>query len=107
MQQAWLIPAFGFGAFALLALFRHRLPGQGKYLSVLAIVAGFILVWPVLFDMLGKGIGEYHYPREWFTAGPFEMGWGIIVDPLTVVMLALVTFVSVIVRPEPPTIIRV
>ena len=98
MQQAWLIPAFGFGAFALLALFRHRLPGQGKYLSVLAIVAGFILVWPVLFDMLGKGIGEYHYPREWFTAGPFEMGWGIIVDPLTVVMLALVTFVSVIVQ---------
>ena len=98
MQQAWLIPAFGFGAFAFLALFRHRLPGQGKYLSVLAIVAGFILVWPVLFDMLGKGIGEYHYPREWFTAGPFEMGWGIIVDPLTVVMLALVTFVSVIVQ---------
>ena len=98
MQQAWLIPAFGFGAFALLALFRHRLPGQGKYLSVLAIVAGFILVWPVLFDMLGKGVGEYHYPREWFTAGPFEMGWGIIVDPLTVVMLALVTFVSVIVQ---------
>ena len=98
MEQAWLIPLFGFGAFAFLALFRKYLPGQGKHLAVLAIIAAFVAVWPVLFDMLDKGVGEHHFPRDWFSAGPLEVGWGIIVDPLTVAMLALITFVSVIVQ---------
>ena len=98
MAQAWLIPVFGFGAFGFLALFRHYLPGQGKHLSVLAIIAAFIAVWPVLLDMLNKGVGEHHFPRDWFSAGPLEVGWGIIVDPLAVAMLALITFVSVIVQ---------
>ena len=98
MEQAWTVPLFGFGAFAVLALFRGFLPRQGKHLSVLAIVAAFVAVWPVLFDMLEEGVGEYHFPRAWFTAGPFEMGWGTIVDPLTLAMLVLVTFVSVAVQ---------
>ena len=98
MEQAWLIPVFGFGAFAFLALFRHYLPWQGKHLAVLAILAAFIAVWPVLLDMLDKGVGVHHFPREWFSAGPLEVGWGIIVDPLTVVMLALITFVSLLVQ---------
>ena len=98
MEQAWIIPVFGFGAFALLALFRHFLPAQGKHLSVLAIVLAFAAFWPVLADMLDKGVGEYRFPRPWFSAGPLEVGWGIIVDPLTIVMLALVTFVSVAVQ---------
>ena len=98
MEQAWIIPVFGFGAFAFLALFRRFLPGQGKHLSVLAIIAAFAAVWPVLLDMLDRGVGEYHFPRAWFSAGPLEAGWGIIVDPLTIVMLALVTFVSVVVQ---------
>ena len=98
MEQAWIIPLFGVGAFAFLALFKNYLPGQGKHLAVAAVIAAFIAAWPPLFDMLGRGIGEYHFPREWFSAGPLEMGWGTIVDPLTVAMLLLVTFVSVVVQ---------
>ena len=98
MEQAWIIPVLGFGAFALLALFRHFLPWQGKHLSVIAIVLAFAAVWPALLDMLDKGVGSYNFPRAWFSAGPLEAGWGIIVDPLTIAMLALVTFVSVVVQ---------
>ncbi len=98
MGLAWIIPLFGIGAFAVLALFRSYLPGQGKHLAVLAVIAGFVVAWVPLFDMLGRGAGEYHFPREWFTAGPLSMGWGFIVDPLTVAMLLLVTFVSVVVQ---------
>lgn len=98
MEQAWIIPLFGFGTFGFLALFRGYLPWQGKHLSVLAIVAAFVAAWPPLLDMLDRGVGQYHFPREWFTAGPLEMGWGILVDPLTIVMLLLVTFVSVVVQ---------
>ena len=82
MEQAWLIPVFGFGAFGFLALFRQYLPGQGKHLSVLAIVAAFVAVWPVLFDMLDKSVGElddrfvHHFPRDWFSAGTARGGLG-------------------------------
>ena len=98
MEQAWLIPLYGLIAFAVLALFGKYLPGQGKHLSVVAIVAAFVTFWPVLFDMLERGVGSYHFPREWFTAGGLSVGWGIIVDPLTIVMLALVTFVAMAVQ---------
>ena len=98
MEQAWLIPLYGLIAFVVLALFRGFLPWQGKHLSVLAAAVAFITVWPVLFDMVRQGVGLYRYPREWFTAGDLSVGWGIMVDPLTVVMLALVTFVSLAVQ---------
>ena len=98
IEQAWLIPCYGFAAFGVLALFRTFLPGQGKLLAVLAVVAGFVTFWPVLFDFLDRGVGEYHIAREWFTAGELSVGWGTIVDPLSTVMLALVTFVSVAVQ---------
>ena len=98
MEQAWLIPVYGFLAFGVLALFRRYLPGQGKYLSILAVVAGFVTFWPVLFDMVGQGVDSYHFPRVWFSAGSLDVGSGMIIDPLTVAMLALVTFVSVIVQ---------
>ena len=50
MEFAWLIPALGLGAFVVLALFRGYLPWQGKHLSVLAIIAAFVVAWWVLFD---------------------------------------------------------
>ena len=98
MEHAWILPLFGVGAFVVLALFRSYLPGQGKLLAVAAALAAFALAWLPLADMLGEGAGLHHFPREWFTAGSIDVGWGIIVDPLTVGMLLLVTFVSVLVQ---------
>jgi NADH-quinone oxidoreductase subunit L len=106
IEQAWLIPAYGFVAFGVLAVFGRYLPGQGKYLSVLAVVAGFVTFWPVLLDFVRRGVGFYQFERQWFDVsavgvGPeklLSVGSGIIVDPLTIVMLGLVTFVSVAVQ---------
>ncbi len=50
MEQAWLIPLYGVIAFVVLALFRGFLPWQGKHLSVLAALVGFVTFWFVLFD---------------------------------------------------------
>ncbi len=98
IEEAWLLPALGFGTFGVLTLFRNYLPWQGKHLSVLAMLAAFVLFWPILFDFVRLGVGDYHLEREWFTAGRLAVGSGTIVDPLTVVMLALVTFVSLAVQ---------
>ena len=108
IEQAWVIPVYGFGAFGVLALFGRYLPWQGKHLSVIAILAGFVTFWPVLFDFVDMGVGQYHFPREWFDVGDLPLGAssvrefavssGTIVDPLTIAMLALVTFVALAVQ---------
>ena len=98
MEQAWIIPIFGIGAFVVLALFRNYLPWQGKYLAVIAALLAFLGSWVVLLDFINHGTNLYHYPKEWFVAGAITVGWGIIIDPLTVVMLLLVTFISFVVQ---------
>ena len=98
MELAWVIPIFGISAFFALALFRNYLPWQGKYIAVVAALLAFLGAWVVLLDLIDQGPALYHYPREWFSAGSIAVGWGIIIDPLTVVMLVLVTFISLVVQ---------
>ena len=67
MEWAWLIPAYGFGAFFVIAAVGRYLPTRGAFLSVLAILAGFVTFWPVLADLLDSGlpaaVGQYHFAR--------------------------------------------
>jgi NADH-quinone oxidoreductase subunit L len=98
IEEAWLIPTYGFIAFGVIALLGRYFPSQGKHLSIIAIVAAFVTFWFVLFDFVGQGVAEYHLPRVWFSAGDISVGSGMIVDSLTIVMLALVTFVAALVQ---------
>ena len=103
-ELAWLIPSFSFVAFFLVILFGRFLPGQGAFVAILAIAAGFAMFWVVLGGFLGMECPENFgqktctFSREWFTAGSVELSWGIIVDPLTIVMLGLVTLVALMVQ---------
>ena len=94
MEWAWVIPVLGFAAFGLISLGGEALPDRGRFVSVLAIVAGFVVFWPVLADFIGEGVGFYHFQVDWFSIGDLTVAWDILVDPLTVVMLGLVTFVA-------------
>ena len=117
MEWAWLIPVFSFAAAPLIVIFGRFLPGRGAPLAVLAIAGGFVVFWLVLFGFLGagtdtlgcsKGVGTgtlaCNYHLTWFNAGlpgvadSVELTWGMIIDPLTVVMLGLVTFVALMVQ---------
>ena len=118
MEWAWLIPVFSFVAAPLIVIFGRYLPGKGSFLSILAIAAGFVLFWVVFAGFLtvdpvaveecaiGQQTGAMtcNYERTWFNAGlagaadSVQLTWGIIVDPLTVAMLGLVTFVALMVQ---------
>ena len=93
---AWVIPALSASAFVVLVAFGRFLPKQGVYLSILAILLGFILFWYVLDDLLETG------PRSlslnWLTVGDTTIRWGVFVDRLSVTMLGLVTFVALLVQ---------
>ena len=117
MEWAWLIPVFSFAAAPLIVIFGQRLPGKGAFLAILAIAAGFLMFWVVLAGFLDAssstdkciisdetGALTCNYERTWFHAGlpgledSVELTWGIIIDPLTIAMLGLVTFVALMVQ---------
>ena len=99
MEWAWLIPALCFIAFPIIAIFGRFLPGKGSYLAILAIAAGFVIFWFVAIDRIDQGAtGLDVFTQKWFQAGSTTLTWGIIVDPLTVVMLGLVTFVAMMIQ---------
>ena len=99
MEWAWLIPALSFIAFPLIIIFGRFLPGKGSFLAILAIAVGFILFWFVAIDRVDQGAtGVDFFSRKWFDAGSVTLRWGMIIDPLTIVMLGLVTFVALMVQ---------
>ena len=121
MEWAWLIPVLSFAATPLIILFGKYLPGKGSPLAILAVAGGFILFWVTLFGFLnaspelpncveGEGTGALtcSYERTWFEAGVpggendidqrVRLTWGYIIDPLTVAMLGLATFVALMVQ---------
>ncbi len=111
MEWAWLIPVFCFAAAPIIVVLGDRLPAKGAFLSILAIGAGFVVFWVVLSGFLGASPAtedcdiSHHtetltcgYQHSWFQAGELQLVWGIVVDPLTIVMLGLVTFVALMVQ---------
>jgi NADH-quinone oxidoreductase subunit L len=103
MEQAWLIPALPAVAAGILILFGKYLPRKGDWLSVLAIATSFALFIFVLHDLttvLARG-GEFtpvHSGREWLHIGGFQLRIGFEVDQLAAVMLAVVSFISLMVQ---------
>ena len=102
MELAWLAPAFSFAAFGLIVLLGRYLPGKGAFLAILAIGGAFAVFWLVLAGFLGQGVGTYPFDRTWFeigdASGDKAIQWGMTIDPLSVVMLGLVSFIALLVQ---------
>ena len=96
MEWAWLAPALSFAAFGLTVIVGRYLPGKGAVIAVLAIAAAFGIFWFVLFDFLDRGADTFSV--EWFSLGNTTLHWGMIIDPLSVVMLGLVSFVALAIQ---------
>ncbi len=118
MPLAFLIPVFSFLACPLIILFQRWLPGRGAPLAILAIGGGFVVWVLTTISFLGAspaspgcdvsgitGALTCHFSTTWFEAGipgvvadvdqAIHLDWGIIIDPLTIVLLGLITFVAV------------
>jgi len=102
MEEVWLIPAIPAAAFVFLLLFGKYLPRGGDFIAIGAILASFVLFFPVLVDLLDKAHGTEFVPGgkswEWVNFGDFEIRVGFFVDPIAIVMLAVVSFVALLVQ---------
>ncbi len=93
---AWGIPALSASAFVVIVVFGRFLPGKGSFVSIAAILLGFLLFWYVLRGLLAAGPSSMDL--DWLRVGDTTITWGVFVDNLSVVMLGLVTFVALLVQ---------
>ena len=96
VEWAWVIPALSASAFVVVALFGRWLPMRGAFVSIAAVLLGFVLFWFVLADLLANGGGAFG--GGWLVLGDVSITWGVIVDRLSVTMIGLVTFVALLVQ---------
>ena len=97
LQWAWLAPAACVGAFTALALFGRYLPWKGPYIAIGAIGFGFVLFWFLLNDLLNGAAREFSL-AAWFEAGGGVFDLGMTIDPVAMVMMGVITFVSLLVQ---------
>ena len=103
IEWAWVIPALSASAFFLVVLFGRWLPMRGAFISIAAILLGFVLFWFVLFDLMARGDDVFSvdwivFSVDWIVVSDLTITWGVIVDRLSVTMLGLVTFVALLVQ---------
>ena len=101
LRNAWLIPLIPAVAFFLILFFGRKLPGKGAEIGIAAVGASFVLSAIAAAQWLSRS-GN---PREavdrhltWWKLGKVDVGAGIHVDGLTVMMLVVVTFISLMVH---------
>ncbi len=93
LQNAWIIPALPLTAFVLIVFFTHRHRALSAGISIAAIIGGFAYSIPVLFRLIADH-GPHEYFFNWLEFGSFNLEIGLLIDPLTAVMLLVVTIVS-------------
>jgi NADH-quinone oxidoreductase subunit L len=105
MSDAWLIPVLPGAAFVALVLIGNYLPRKGDWLAILAIFSSFVLFFFVAADLTdalartGREFAGVSNSITWFQVGDvLQVRLGVFVDQIAVVMLAVVTFVCLMVQ---------
>ncbi len=100
LRNAWLIPAIPALSFFVILFFGTRLPRKGSEVGILALGLAFVLSAVAAVQWIGtaaprEAVNAHH---TWFEIGGIDFGAGIHVDGLTVMMLVVVTFISLMVH---------
>ena len=99
LQIAWIIPVLPFLAFAGIGLILHRWPKLSAGLSILAIGGSFLLSVLVALKVFASDPGQvFEISVRWLSMPGLNVDMGIMIDPLTAVMLIVVTTVAMLVQ---------
>ncbi len=104
IDYAWLIPVFPLIAFLIIALAPKKLlirEGGAPWIIAMS-VASFVLSMLVILDVfngntMGPAGGQPSPRIDWISVGSYQITFGIWVDQLTAVMLAVVSIVGTLV----------
>ncbi len=99
LQISWIIPVLPFLAFACIGLLLHRWPKLSAAVSILGIGASFLLSVLVALKVFSGDPGQvFEMSVRWLSMPGLKVDMGIMIDPLTAVMLIVVTTVALLVQ---------
>src|SRR6266498_3746235 len=100
VECAWLIPLFPILAFLVVLATGRRSPGQGASVAIAMLAVSFLVSSGVLLQTIGASGGGRFQVRSmpWFSLGSLRIDAGYMVDPLTSVMLIVITAVGLMVQ---------
>jgi NADH-quinone oxidoreductase subunit L len=101
LETAWLIPVIPAVSAGLLLLFGRRLGPASGWVAVAACGASALLAAAVFATLAGLPADARevtHTVATWISAGDLEVAWAVLVDPLSAVMLLLVTWVGLLIH---------
>src|SRR5688572_69951 len=90
----WLIPAIPLIAAGVLAVTPRRQRFLAAALSIGAMTIGFVMAVIAFIATLGKHGQRITYNFDWISLGATSVKLGWVLDPLSAVMLVMVTFVG-------------
>jgi NADH-quinone oxidoreductase subunit L len=97
VNYSWLIPLFPLFSFIMIVFFFSKHEKLSSYFAISMVLASMALSFGVLLDLLTFP-AAYNKTFEWLSFANFRLPLGIFVDPLTGVMLIVVTIVSSLVH---------
>ncbi|CUH94768.1 putative membrane protein [Propionispora sp. 2/2-37] len=101
LEHAWLIPLLPAVAFLLCGTLFRRVPHIAAGVAILASLASFVLALGVAGGVIAQNITVAEpllYRAAWFTVPGLTVDMGVYIDPLTAMMLFVVTLVSLMVQ---------
>ncbi len=102
MELVWLCLLFPLAGFAINALFGAQLPRRAHGLiATLAMLAAFVVAWIVLADLLALPHDARHRDLvlyNWVPVDGFSANFGAWLDPLSVLLLLIVTGVGFVIH---------
>src|SRR5437762_5495976 len=93
----WLIPALPLTAAAILSLTGRPYRKLAAVLSISAMVVAFVFALVAFIGTLGTHAARTVYNFDWLALGTASVKLGWVLDPLSAVMLLMVTFVGTLI----------
>lgn len=99
LSISWIIPLLPFLAFAGIGLILHRWPKISAAFSIGAVAASFVISLLVAIKVFSGNPGQvFELSVRWLSMPGLRVDMGILIDPLTAVMLLVVTTVAFLVQ---------
>ena len=99
MQIAWLIPVLPFILFAFIGICLMRFPKIAAAVSIAGIAFNLFICSNIAFAIYQAGPGAcYHVAAPWLLMHSFEVDASLLIDPLSAMMLVVVTFIATLVQ---------
>jgi NADH-quinone oxidoreductase subunit L len=102
LEMLWLIPSLPFAGFLILAMLGRRLPAGGAaFIGVISVGLSAVITFLVGYDFITSPPSGHAFTQTlwtWISIGDFSPKIAFYLDALSVVMVLVITFVSLLIH---------